>query len=93
MIRELTWGIDYFVRYIDFKTYKVGGASTLNDDGTYNIYINSRLSVKKQWEAFIHELVHCEAGHLDEYKDLPLAVKEYEADHLVPILRAVWESA
>ena len=92
-MRELIWGVDYFVRYLDFKTYKVGGASTLNDDGTYNIYINSRLSVEKQWRAFIHELVHCEAGHLDEYKDLPLAVKEYEADHLIPMLRGAWETA
>ena len=88
-MRELIWGIDYYVRYIDFKTYRVGGASTLNDDGTYNIYINSRLSVEKQWKAFLHELVHCEAGHLDEYKDLPLAVKEWEAEHLCPVLRFV----
>ena len=92
-MRELIWGIDYFVRYLDFKTYKVGGASTANDDGTYNIYINLRLSVEKQWEAFLHELVHCEAGHLDEWKDLPLAVKEYEANHRCPIVRGIWEPA
>ena len=92
-MRVLTWGVDYFVRYLDFKTYRVGGAATLNDDGTYNIYINSRLSLAKQWDAFIHELVHCEAGHLDEYKDLPDAVKEWEAEHRIPVLQIYWESA
>ena len=92
-MRELIWDVDYFVRYLDFKTYKVGGAATANDDGTYNIYLNTRLSVEKQWEAFLHELVHCEAGHLDEYKDLPLAVKEYEASHRCPIVKGIWEPA
>jgi len=88
MIRQLIWGIDYYVRYIPLP-YHIGGASTANDDGTYNIYINSRLYADKQWEAFIHELIHCEAGHLDEFKELPHAVKEWEATHLKPYIRCV----
>lgn len=85
---DLVWGRDYFVRYIKLP-YHIGGASTVNDDGTYNIYINSRLYADKQWDAFEHELIHCEAGHLDEFKDLPLEIKEWEAEHLKPIMREV----
>lgn len=88
MMQELICGIDYFVRYIPLP-YHIGGASTVNDDGTYNIYLNSRLYADKQWKAFLHELTHCEAGHLDEFKDLPLEVKEWEASHLSPIVRYV----
>ncbi len=87
-MRELIWDIDYFVRYIPLP-YHIGGASTVNEDGTYNIYINSRLFADKQWDAFQHELVHCEAGHLDSRRDIPIAVKEWEAEHLRPVLRCV----
>lgn len=40
-----------------------GGATVLNDDGTYDIYINARLPVDKQWHAFLHELGHILDDH------------------------------
>lgn len=82
-IAQLTWGVDYYVRAITLPRH-VAGASTANPDGTYNIYLNELLPIEWQWRAFIHELIHCEAGHLDEWKDLPLEVKEWEADNLRP---------
>ena len=82
-ITPLLWDRDYFVRAIPLP-HHIGGASTLNPDGTFNIYVNQILSIEMQWEAFLHELLHCEAGHHDEWKYLPDEIKEYEADHLRP---------
>lgn len=82
-ISRLLWDRDYFVRAIPLPVH-IGGASTLNPDGTYNIYVNQILSIEMQWDAFVHELLHCEAGHHDEWKDLPNEVKEWEADNLRP---------
>lgn len=87
-IAQLVWGIDYYVRAIELPRH-VAGAATANPDGTYNIYLNELLPIEWQWRAFLHELIHCEAGHLDEWKDLPLEVKEWEADHLRPIVRGI----
>jgi len=84
-VRRLLWNVDYFVRYIPLP-YHVGGASTANEDGTYNIYINSRLYATRQWEALLHEIAHCSCGHLDSRKDLPEEVKEWEADHAQNVL-------
>ena len=81
VVRELVWNRDYFVRYIELP-YSIGGASTVNEDGTYNIYINSRHYADRQWKSLMHELIHCSCGHLDYWKDLPIEVKEWEADHL-----------
>lgn len=49
---------DYFVRVIPFPVYTIGGMVTPNDDGTFSIYINSRLSLQRQKEALDHELDH-----------------------------------
>jgi len=84
-MRCLIWGIDYFVYYVPLP-YNVGGGSALNPDGTYTIYVNSRHYATQQWAAFKHELVHCEAGHLDERKWLTNEQKEWEADHLHPLV-------
>ena len=84
-ITELIWGRDYYVRMIPLPR-NIAGVSSALPDGTYNIYVNERLSVELQWDAFLHELLHCEAGHFDEWKDLPIEVKEWEAEHLRPVV-------
>lgn len=83
MITELVWGRDYFVRTVELPSH-IAGVSSVLPDGTYNIYLNAKLAIEIQWEAFLHELLHCEAGHFDEWKDLPIEIKEWEADHLRP---------
>lgn len=47
----------YFIRVLDFKC-NTPGTSTINEDGTYTIFINGRMSIEKQKETFIHELNH-----------------------------------
>ena len=58
---------DYFVRVIDFPSYKVGGMTIPNDDGTFSVYINDRLDVCRKRRAGNHELNHIERG--DFYND------------------------
>ena len=45
------------VRLIDMPT-RVKGHTLENDDGTYTIFINARLSIEQQREAYLHELKH-----------------------------------
>ena len=92
IIHELVWNRDFFVRYIELP-YSIGGASTMNDDGTFNIYINSRHYADRQWKSLWHEVIHCECGHLDYWKDLPEEVKEWEADHLTDLRKVLWSAS
>ena len=51
-------GADYYVRVVDFPSAKLGGVVTPNDDGTYSVYINSRLDSAHQRRAYEHEVRH-----------------------------------
>jgi len=77
---ELVWDRDYFVRYIKLPRH-IGGVCSANEDGTYNIYLNSMYYDRRK-TAFNHELAHCSLGHLDQWKELPDDIKEWEADHI-----------
>lgn len=88
-ICSLVWGRDYFVRHVDLGTNKIGGYCDSNHDGTYNIYINSRLFAWQVWPSFLHELAHCALGHLDERSYLSKEEKEREAEeykYKVPVI-------
>lgn len=63
-------GADYYVRVVDFPSAKLGGVVTPNDDGTYSVYINSRLDSKHQRRACDHELRHIKNGDLHGDKDI-----------------------
>lgn len=68
---------DIFVHYIDFKN-SIPATSTVNDDGSYSIFINNRLSHNMQSVAYIHELNHI--LQLDfESRDRNIDVLEYYA--------------
>ena len=42
--------------------YDVKGCSCANEDGSYTVIINSRISREKQIEAYYHELRHIQSG-------------------------------
>lgn len=52
---------DVIVRLIDLPC-RVRGMTTPNDDGSYNVYINSRLDAVAQRLALEHELRHVRRG-------------------------------
>lgn len=47
---------DIFIHYIDLGS--VRATSTHNEDGSYSIFLNSRLSREQQITEYMHELRH-----------------------------------
>lgn len=67
-----------FVRYASFPLH-TEAVTCPNADGTFDIYINDRLSLCKQQAAIKHELNHIEQDHL--YNDIKeIETIEAEAD-------------
>ena len=66
---------DVFVRYIRLPS-TVNAVTVIDEDGNYNIYINSNLSREAQQEAYDHELYHIEHGHHYNYTPVSDCEKE-----------------
>lgn len=75
------WTPAYFVRILDFPP-TVEGVTVPNDDGTFDIYLSSRLSPQRQKECLEHELRHIFRDHF--YSDRAVEELEREADGLPP---------
>lgn len=73
------WTPDYFVRLVAMP-YCVHGMVLPNDDGTFDIYINSVLTHDQQTAALEHELEHISKDHL--YSCKGISIIEAEADKL-----------
>jgi len=69
--------IDYYVRLVALPR-TVEGVSIPNDDSSFDIYLNSRLSPQRQQEVLEHELNHLRREHF--YLDLPISLMERQAD-------------
>lgn len=67
-----------FVRYLRFPSDRVRAVTIPNDDGTFDIYINSRLPEELQQKALDHELKHIQKDHF--YNEDPVWVNEEEAE-------------
>lgn len=66
---------DIFVHYIDFET-SIPATSTVNEDGSYSIFLNSRLTREQQINGYMHELKHI--LQLDfENRDKSIGILEY----------------
>jgi len=66
-MRDLIEGVDYFLRFVRFPTRANPGAVIPNDDGTYDIYINTQYYPETEWVRRIvdHEIRHIILGHFD----------------------------
>ena len=60
---------DTFVRLVPLPA-RVEGVTLPNDDGSFDIYINARLSPARQQETLEHELRHIRHEHF--YLDMPI---------------------
>lgn len=67
---------DYYVRLVELPL-TVLGATLPNDDGTFSVYINARLSDGARRETLRHELEHMARDHF--YQSAPIAAQEAEA--------------
>ncbi len=68
--------LNAFVRYASFPLH-TEAVTCPNTDGTFDIYINDRLSLCKQQAAIKHELNHIEQDHF--YNDIK-EIKAIEAE-------------
>jgi len=69
--------IDYYVRPVPLPR-RVEGVSIPNDDGSFDIYINSNLPPQQREKALEHELRHLKAEHF--YLDMPIERMERQAE-------------
>ena len=78
-MRDLLEGVDYFLRFVRFPTRANAGAVIPNDDGTYDIYINTQYWPDEAWvrAVLMHEIRHIILGHFDV---LDKAIREIEAE-------------
>lgn len=68
---------DTYIRLVPLPP-KVEGVTVPNDDGSFDVYINARLSPTRQQETLEHELRHIRHEHF--YLDMPVARMERQAD-------------
>ncbi|MCD8117181.1 MAG: ImmA/IrrE family metallo-endopeptidase, partial [Oscillospiraceae bacterium] len=73
---------EYYIRRLPFPNRSVKAATFPNDDGTFDIYLNTLFSESEQQSALAHELRHIRLDHF--YSDAPIAQKEAEADGISP---------
>lgn len=76
---------DVNVVVIDFKSYKGKEMVSANEDGSYTILINARLSYDGQLKAYEHAMRHIEN---DDFQESDVQKIEYEA-HKLDIENAV----
>lgn len=55
------------VQIIDFGN-SVPATVTINEDGSFSIFLNARLSYERRLEAYMHELRHIESNDLNSRK-------------------------
>ena len=68
-------GIDYWVRYREFPCTTIFAWAVSLGDGTFDVWLNTRVSEEKQMEGLRHDLKHLEDNHF--YRDdLTLEQKE-----------------
>ena len=60
---------EVIVRYYDLP-YSAKGVTVLDENGDYNIYINSRFNHEQQQKAKQHELRHIKYGDFYSKKDI-----------------------
>lgn len=66
-------GVDYFI-YFQRMPYSIGGYITPNDDGTFSVYLNERLTYERNKKTIDHERKHIING--DFYNGLPIELIE-----------------
>ena len=69
--------IDYFVRQVPLPR-KVEGVTIPNNDGSFDIYINSLLPPDRYEQVLEHELRHLRSEHF--YLEMPISHMERQAD-------------
>lgn len=68
---------DIFIRGLELPL-SIEGATVLDADGNYNVYINTLLSFETQKKTARHELIHIKREHFYDFE--PVIHNELEAN-------------
>lgn len=68
---------EIFIRLLELPP-TIRGATVLDSDGNYNVYINSLLGYDAQRKTARHELIHIKNEHFYDYE--PVVHNELEAN-------------
>lgn len=77
-----------YVRLVSFPTFHTKGATRIDADGNYNIYIDERLSCEQQKTEFEHELRHINGNHFRSAFSVRSAEKMAECRPVRPKYRS-----
>jgi len=69
-------GVDYFIRLVRFPTPATHGQVWLNEDGTFDIYLDERLTIEQRYLALAHELRHIYGDHFTSPLDIVTIERE-----------------
>lgn len=73
-----TEGIDFFIRIVHFPNPSTPAQLWINQDGTFDIYIDDRCCYAGQLQAALHEINHIRLAHFDSL--LPIECIEKQAN-------------
>lgn len=59
--------MNYNIQVIDLKNTSVRATHSMNEDGSYTIFINSRFNREQQESSFWHEIVHIMNNDMNDY--------------------------
>lgn len=85
MRKRLIEGCDYFVHFVRFANKANPAMAYLNDDGTYDVYLNTLYDDIFLAKSFRHELIHIAEDHIF-IEGIPIETIEDRADNSPAII-------
>ena len=82
MIGDVSMG-DVIVRLMDLPSWKVGGCVTEDENGDFNVYINSRYGYLGQIKAVKHEFSHIKNEDLRNDLSLDLCEERANSESMI----------
>lgn len=61
--------IDVYIYYVDMPC-SISSNIVDNGDGSYTLYLNSRLSYEKNLEGYLHEMKHINNNDFNSFEDI-----------------------
>lgn len=84
MTKRLVENCDYNLHFVKFANKANPALAVENEDGTFDIYLNTLYDTISLQSAIPHELVHITADHFQS--DLPVDTLERQADQPVLVI-------
>jgi len=71
---------DIQIRILDFPTTKVTETVTQNADGSYTIFLNSRMTQERQLESYLHAMRHITNNDFEKHNVEQIEVEAHQEE-------------